>query len=56
MRMSEILSIQRENVDVQRRLIYIPKAKAGRREQPITAHLATFLKGCIEALPTYARW
>ncbi|MHB9839965.1 tyrosine-type recombinase/integrase [Paraburkholderia terrae] len=56
MRMSEILSIRRENVDVQRRVIYIPKAKAGRREQPIPAHLATFLKGCIEALPPGTPW
>ncbi|CAJ4869691.1 tyrosine-type recombinase/integrase [Burkholderia pseudomallei] len=56
MRMSEILSIRRENVDVQRRVIYIPKAKAGRREQPVTEHVATFLKEYIEALPPGTPW
>lgn len=56
MRMSEILSIRRENVDVERRAIYIPKAKAGRREQPITAHLAAFVKDYIEALPPGTPW
>ena len=40
MRKMEILSIRREHVDVQRRIIYIPQAKAGAREQPITTHLA----------------
>jgi integrase len=56
MRMSEILSIRRENVDVQRRVIYVPKAKAGQREQPITAHLVTFLTGCMDALPPGTPW
>jgi integrase len=51
MRRMEILSIRREQVDIQRRVIYIPKAKAGAREQPMTAHLATFLEGYIAALP-----
>jgi integrase len=51
MRRTEILSIRREHVDVQRRTIYIPSAKAGAREQPITAHLATFLAGYLDALP-----
>jgi len=56
MRMSEILSIRRENIDVQRRVIYVPKAKAGQREQPITEHLATFLTGCMNALPPDTPW
>lgn len=43
MRKMEILSIRREHVDLQRRTIFIPKAKAGAREQPITKHLADFL-------------
>ncbi|MGD8617349.1 MAG: tyrosine-type recombinase/integrase [Gammaproteobacteria bacterium] len=43
MRMTEILSIRKENVNLHRRVIYIPEAKAGSREQPITAHLAEFL-------------
>jgi len=56
MRMSEILSIRRENIDVQRRVIYVPKAKAGQREQPITAYLATFLQARIDALPPGMPW
>ena len=43
MRKSEILSIRRDDIDLQRRVIYIPKAKAGAREQPITEHLGEFL-------------
>lgn len=43
MRKSEVLSIARANVDVQRRLIYIPQAKGGARDQPITERLAMFL-------------
>lgn len=43
MRKSEILSIRREDIDLQRRVIFIPKAKAGAREQPITDHLGEFL-------------
>jgi integrase len=56
MRMSEILSMRRENIDVQRRVIYVPHAKAGQREQPITAHLAAFLNDCIKALPPGTPW
>lgn len=48
MRKMEILSIKLEHIDVNRRVIYIPKAKAGAREQPITASLADFLKSRIE--------
>jgi integrase len=44
MRRMEILSIRRYNIDLERRIIFIPKAKAGAREQPITARLATFLR------------
>ena len=56
MRRMEILSIRREHVDVQRRVIYIPQAKAGAREQPITAHLATFLEQYLAALPEGTPW
>jgi integrase len=48
MRRSEILSICLEHIDLQRRVIYIPKAKAGAREQPITKHLAEFLAGYMQ--------
>jgi integrase len=37
MRKMEILKIRREHVDTDRRVVYIPQAKAGAREQPITA-------------------
>ncbi|MBF0383611.1 MAG: site-specific integrase [Magnetococcales bacterium] len=49
MRRMEILSIRLEHLDLDRRLIYIPVAKAGAREQPITAHLAEFLRGYVES-------
>lgn len=56
MRMSEILSIRRENVDVARRRIYVPKAKAGAREQPMTAELASYLAKHMESLPKGTEW
>jgi integrase len=56
MRMSEILSIRRENVDVARRRIYVPQAKAGAREQPMTAELAEYLEKHIAALPKGTEW
>jgi len=56
MRKMEILSIRREHVDLQRKVIFIPKAKAGMREQPITKHLAEFLGGYLAALPVGTPW
>jgi integrase len=56
MRRMEILSIRREHVDLERRVIYIPKAKAGAREQPITAHLAEFLSGYLAGLQKGTPW
>lgn len=56
MRKMEILSIRHEHIDVQRRTIFIPKAKAGAREQPITKHLAEFLAGYVAALPPGSPW
>jgi integrase len=56
MRKSEILSIRREHVDVEKKVIFIPKAKAGMREQPITKHLAKFLEGYLAALPKGTPW
>lgn len=56
MRMSEILSIRRENVDIVRRRIYVPKAKAGAREQPITAELASYLAKHMGTLPKGTEW
>lgn len=56
MRRSEILSIRLEHIDLEKRVIYIPKAKAGAREQPITQHLADFLRGYIEIASAGQEW
>jgi len=50
MRHMEILSIQVKNIDLGKRVIYIPKAKAGAREQPITKNLANFLGELLNSL------
>ena len=41
---------------MQRRIIYIPKAKSGDREQPITATLAAYLADHLAALPDGCDW
>jgi integrase len=56
MRKSEILSIRRENIDLEARTIYLPFAKAGARTQPISADLASFLSGYVETLPNGTPW
>jgi len=56
MRRMEILSIQIKDIDLIKRVIYIPKAKAGAREQPITQHLALFLKGYIDTAEPDQVW
>ena len=56
MRLMEILSIRKENVDIARRMIFIPQAKAGQREQPITAELAEYLKLYIATLAEDTPW
>lgn len=43
MRHSEILAARWEHLDVARRRLFIPNAKAGEREQPITPELAEML-------------
>lgn len=48
MRKSEILSIRVENIDIERRRIFLPVAKAGSREQPITEGLADYLRSIIQ--------
>ena len=50
MRIAEILSVRCEHIDLDRRLIHIPKAKAGSRDQPITKSLAEYLSGRIEQM------
>jgi integrase len=47
MRRMEILSIKLTDIDLDRHMIYIPHAKAGARQQPITSNLARFLKDVI---------
>lgn len=56
MRRSEILSIRREHVNVAARTIFVPRAKAGARTQPISADLADYLVGHIEQLPPGTPW
>lgn len=56
MRRSEILSIKIENIDIEKQVIFIPQAKAGAREQPITNHLANFLTSYIEAAHEHQVW
>ena len=56
MRKTEILSIKLENINLERRVIYIPQAKAGAREQPITGRLAAFLKGYLDIAKQEQKW
>lgn len=56
MRRMEILSIRLEHIDLERRVIYLPQAKAGAREQPMTAYLADFLRGYIETAEFGQEW
>ncbi len=56
MRRMEILSIQLEHIDLDRRTIYISEAKAGAREQPMTRQLADFLRGYVETAETGRKW
>lgn len=50
MRLTEILSVRWEHIDLSRRLIHIPKAKSGSRDQPITKSLADYLSWRIEEM------
>jgi integrase len=56
MRRMEILSIQIKNIDLNKRVIYIPKAKAGAREQPIPQYLADFLRGYVDTAKQDQMW
>lgn len=49
MRMMEILRIRYEDIDIERDLIRIPRAKAGARDQPITVDIANYLADAIAA-------
>lgn len=56
MRHAEILAIRREDVDVGKRVIWVPQAKAGSREQPITRELAEYLSRRMDMLPPGCEW
>jgi integrase len=56
MRKMEILSIRLADIDLGKRVIYISKAKTGAREQPITRHLAAFLKGYMDVAISGQVW
>lgn len=56
MRRMEILSIQLKNIDLNKRVIYVPKAKAGAREQPIPQYLADFLRSYVDSTKPNQVW
>lgn len=56
MRRMEILSIQIRNIDLGRKMIYIPEGKTGSREQPITNHLAEFLEDYLKTTKPKQKW
>jgi integrase len=56
MRRMEILSIQIRNIDLAKRVIYIPQAKGGAREQPITNPLVAFTGNLIAKATPDQQW
>lgn len=56
MRHAEILAIRREDVDLGKRVIWVPQAKAGAREQPITRELSEYLERRMDMLPSGCAW
>lgn len=56
MRRMEILSIKIEHIDLDKRVIHIPHAKAGARQQPITSHLVEILSAQLKMLPKDQEW
>ena len=57
MRMSEVLSIRKENINLAQHTIYIPQAKAGAREQPVTDNVVQFLERyLVESVPQASEW
>jgi integrase len=56
MRRMEILSIRLEHIDMDRKTIFIPEAKAGSRAQPMTRQLADFLKGYVATAEPGQEW
>jgi integrase len=56
MRRMEILSIRIRDIDLGKRVIFIPQAKSGARNQPITNSLAEFIKGYLEIAEPGQEW
>ncbi len=56
MRRMEILSIKLEDINLHQRIINIPHAKAGARQQPITAHLADNLQAHLKNIKPSQIW
>jgi integrase len=56
MRRMEILSIKVEHIDFEKRVIYIPVAKAGKREQPMTENLSNFLRNYLKSAESDQIW
>ncbi|QCB45436.1 site-specific integrase [Hydrogenophaga sp. PAMC20947] len=56
MRKSEILNIRREHINLEQLVIYIPRAKAGPREQPMTAGLGEYLATYVGSLRPGEQW
>ena len=56
MRRMEILSIQLQHIDLEKRIIYIPHAKVEARQQPITAHLAEILSVYLQKSQASQSW
>jgi integrase len=52
MRRMEILSIKLKDIDLEKRVIFIPQAKAGARQQPITSNLGEILQPYINNAST----
>ncbi len=56
MRRMEILSIKIEHIDLERRIIHIPQAKAGSRQQPITKRLTEILSDHLNGISQEKIW
>jgi integrase len=56
MRQMEILSIRLEHINLEQLVFYIPKAKAGAREQPMTAKLGEYLTTYLGTLQPGEQW
>ncbi len=52
----EILSIGLKDIDLERRVIHIPNAKAGPRDQPIGLDLAEYLGGLLASVAPGQVW